>query len=88
MDRASWHSINFNNRFKNLSIIHLPAYSPELNPIEQVWASLRANDLANFAYKSYEHIVDQVSDAWNNFRNKVEYVKSLCKRDWSNLITN
>jgi transposase len=88
MDRASWHSINFNSRFKNLSIIHLPPYSPELNPIEQVWASLRANDLANFAYTNYEHIVDQVSRAWNNFRHQVEYVKSLCKRGWANLITN
>ena len=26
MDRASWHSIDFNRRFKNLSIIHLPPY--------------------------------------------------------------
>ena len=30
MDRASWHSIDFNCRFKNLSIIHLQPYSPEL----------------------------------------------------------
>ncbi|MCP4325187.1 MAG: hypothetical protein GY787_25755, partial [Alteromonadales bacterium] len=60
---ASWHTIHFNSRFKNLYIIHLPAYSPELDPIEQVWASLRANDLANFvAYKNYEHIVDQVTN--------------------------
>ncbi|MCP4325223.1 MAG: IS630 family transposase [Alteromonadales bacterium] len=88
MDRASWHSIKLNSRFKNLSIIHLPPYAPELNPIEQVWASLRDNDLANFTYKNYEHIVEQVSRAWNNFRNQVEYVKSLCKREWANLIIN
>ena len=47
--------------------MHLPPYSPELNPIEQVWAWLRDNDLANFAFKNYEDIVDQVSRGWNNF---------------------
>ncbi|MCD9509035.1 transposase [Photobacterium phosphoreum] len=26
------------NPFNNLSIIKLPPYSPELNPIEQVWS--------------------------------------------------
>jgi len=88
MDCASWHSINLNNSFANLSIMHLPPYSPELNPIEQVWAWLRSNDLANYAFKNYDHIVDQVSKAWNNFRNQVEQVKSLCQRDWINMITN
>lgn len=88
MDCASWHSVKLNNRFTNLSIMHLPPYSPELNPIEQVWAWLRSNDLANFAFKSYEHIVEQVSRAWNNFRYQVDHVKSLCRRDWANVITN
>jgi len=87
MDRASWHSNKLQGRFDNLSIIHLPPYSPELNPIEQVWASLRGNDLANFSFRDYEDIEKQVSRAWNNFRHQVDHVKSLCKRDWVNLIT-
>ncbi|WP_373272778.1 transposase [Vibrio parahaemolyticus] len=29
------------NDFKNVSIIKLSPYSPELNPIEQVWRWLR-----------------------------------------------
>ena len=88
MDRASWHSHKLMARFNNLSIMHLPPYSPELNPIEQVWAWLRGNDLANFAFSHYDDIVEQVSRAWNNFRHQVSHVKSLCKRDWINLITN
>ncbi|GLS91803.1 hypothetical protein GCM10007916_28730 [Psychromonas marina] len=80
MDCASWHSNKLSDRFNNLAIMHLPPYSPELNPIEQVWAHLRGSDLANFAFKNYEHIVDQVSRAWNKFRHQVDFVKSLCKR--------
>ena len=88
MDCASWHSKKLTDSFDNLSIMHLPPYSPELNPIEQVWAWLRSNDLANFAFKNYDDIVEQVSEGWNNFRHQVNQVKSLCKREWANLIIN
>ena len=73
--------------FGNLSIMHLPPYSPELNPIEQVWAWLRSNDLSNRVFKDYDDIVEQVSEGWNNFRNEVSQVISLCTRKWEKLIT-
>ncbi|WP_373455607.1 transposase [Photobacterium phosphoreum] len=38
MDGAGWHTDDIANLFNNLSIIKLPPYSPELNPIEQVWS--------------------------------------------------
>lgn len=87
MDRASWHSNKLKALFTNLSIVHLPPYSPELNPIEQVWAWLRSNDLSNRVFKDYDDIVEQVSEGWNNFRNNVSQVQSLCKRKWAKLIT-
>jgi transposase len=37
MDGAGWHTEHVVDEFDNVSIIKLPAYSPELNPIEQVW---------------------------------------------------
>ncbi|MEG3756164.1 transposase [Psychromonas arctica] len=36
MDGAGWHVDNIDARLDNVSIIKLPPYSPELNPIEQV----------------------------------------------------
>jgi hypothetical protein len=87
MDRASWHSNKLKTHLANLSIMHLPPYSPELNPIEQVWAWLRSNDLSNRVFKDYDDIVEQVSVGWNNFRNKVSQVKSLCTRKWAKMIT-
>ncbi|TKE90792.1 IS630 family transposase, partial [Vibrio kanaloae] len=47
MDQASWHQTHLANYFKNITIIHIPPYSPELNPIEQVWQWLRQYKLAN-----------------------------------------
>ncbi|MGS0536905.1 IS630 family transposase [Pseudoalteromonas sp. SaAl2] len=36
VDRASWHMGNVAEGIKNVSVIQLPPYSPELNPVEQV----------------------------------------------------
>ncbi|WP_284205863.1 IS630 family transposase [Psychromonas marina] len=41
MDGASWHQEYLDDAFPNLSIIHIPPYSPELNTIEQVWSWMR-----------------------------------------------
>ncbi|WP_412504088.1 transposase, partial [Shewanella indica] len=37
MDGAGWHTNDIAVDIPNLSIFKLPSYSPELNPIEQVW---------------------------------------------------
>ncbi|MBB1335522.1 transposase, partial [Pseudoalteromonas sp. SG43-7] len=51
--------------FNNVTLIKLPAYSPELNPIEQVWSWIRQHCLSNRVFSGYEEIVEQVSQAWN-----------------------
>ncbi|HDY7622256.1 TPA: IS630 family transposase, partial [Vibrio vulnificus] len=46
MDGAGWHTNDIAEPFDNVTIIKLPPYSPELNPIEQVWSWLRQHYLA------------------------------------------
>mgnify|MGYP003571697318 CR=1 FL=1 len=82
VDGAAWHQYHLTDKFDNLSIIKLPPYSPELNPIEQVWQLLRQNELANRCFKGYEDIVDECSRAWNSFISDVSRVIKLCSRDW------
>ena len=86
MDGAGWHQKQTVDEFDNVTIIKLPPYSPELNPIEQVWQWLRQNELANRCFQGYEDIVEQCSRAWNNFIGDIERVKSLCTRDWTKLV--
>ena len=38
MDGAAWHTEGIAEEFNNISVTKLPPYSPELNPIEQVWS--------------------------------------------------
>ncbi len=59
MDGAGWHQQDLTDDFDNLTLLKLPPYSPELNPIEQVW--LRQHYLANRCFKGDEDIVDACS---------------------------
>lgn len=86
MDGAGWHTDDIAVEFDNLSIIKLPPYSPELNPIEQVWQWLRQHKLANRCFADYDDIVEQCSKAWNAFISNVDLVKNLCSRRWVNVI--
>ena len=87
MDGAGWHSDDIDADFKNLTIIKLPPYSPELNPIEQVWSWLRQHHLANRCFSGYDSIVETVCDAWNDFVSDSKRVIKMCTRDWMSLIS-
>jgi len=82
MDGAGWHTDDIAADIPNITIMKIPPYSPELNPIEQVWSWLRQHHLANRCFNGYEDIVNACSDAWNNFISNTERVISLCSRDW------
>jgi hypothetical protein len=47
----------------NISLLHLPPYCPELNPVENIWQFLRQNYLSHRVFESYECIVDACCDA-------------------------
>ncbi|EHR0802661.1 transposase [Vibrio parahaemolyticus] len=47
----------------NVSVIKLPPYSPELNPIGQVWRWLRQRYLAKQSFTDYHYIISKVCDA-------------------------
>ncbi len=85
VDGAGWHTIDTVQPFNNVTLIKLPPYSPELNPIEQVWSWIRQHCLSNRVFSGYEEIVEQVSQAWNKFISVPDTVKSICSRDWIKL---
>jgi hypothetical protein len=42
-----------------LTVERLPAYAPELNPVEYLWANLKGAELANFAGDTVAEVADQ-----------------------------
>jgi hypothetical protein len=88
LDQAGWHTTAKLPQFPNVSLLLLPAGSPELNPAEQVWQQLRDRCLANQCYNSYEHIVAACCAAWNQFTLIPGAIRSLCTRNWARLATD
>lgn len=83
VDGASWHQETMG--VDKVSLLKLPAYSPELNPVEQVWQWLKQNYLSNRCYSGYEAIVDASCEAWNVFASRVDLVKSIGTREWAKI---
>lgn len=82
-DRASWHTTDKLVIPENMSLLPLPPYSPELNPVDRIWEQLRQTQLANRCYEGYEAIVNTCCEAWNAFAETVGAIKSLCSRKWA-----
>jgi len=85
VDRASWHTTEQIQIPKNITFIPLPPYSPELNPMEQLWQQLRKIKLSNAAYDGYEEIVAAAVEAWTTFTDQSGAVQRLCSRDWAKI---
>ncbi|MFV0358432.1 IS630 family transposase [Tropicimonas sp.] len=61
MDGAGWHGSTALHIPDNITILTLPPYAPELNPVENIWAWLRANRLAIPVFDTCENIIDRVA---------------------------
>jgi len=53
MDNATWHRRKATN-WHHWQPKYLPAYSPDLNPIERIWLTMKARWFNNYACKN-EH---------------------------------
>lgn len=83
MDGAGYHVAAALDIPANITLLHLPPYSPELNPVENIWQYLRANKLAISVFDHYDHIVEQCCAAWNFFANDGDAIASITTRDWA-----
>ena len=70
-----------------VTLLRLPPYSPELNPIENVWEYLRANQLSRGVWQSYDDIVQVCCDAWNWLIADTVRVSSITTRKWASVNT-
>ena len=55
VDGAGWHKSKSPKLPNNIKLIHLPPYSPELNPVERHWLYIKNNVLRN---KIYDTVAD------------------------------
>lgn len=56
MDKAGWHLSKDLIVPKNIRLIYLPSYSPELNPVERLWQYLRRRVCRNRLFETLEEL--------------------------------
>ncbi len=60
LDGAGWHSSQALKLPKNIKLLPLPPYAPELNPVERPWDELRKQYFHNLAFYSLDALEDQL----------------------------
>ncbi len=83
-DGAGWHQSGGALRVpKNITLLRLPPYAPELNTMENVWDYLHANKLSRLVWDSYDAIVAACADAWKFLVNEPTRITSIGHRHWT-----
>ena len=70
----------------NITILHIPPYTPEMNPIEQIWREIRTQGFKNEVFQTLKKVVERLCETINNLT--PETISSITLRDWIYKIFN
>ena len=65
LDQAGWHGADALRVPANITLVPLPPYSPELNPVEWLWEYMKERFLSLRLHNDYDAIADAACKAWN-----------------------
>jgi transposase len=77
-DGAGFHTSHGLEVPENVTLLQLPAYSPELNPIENLWNYLKSHYWSNRAYADYDALELAAIDAWQRAVLDPDLMKTVC----------
>ena len=80
LDRAGWHVSGKLVVPANITLHHLPPYSPELNPVENKWGYMRSHYLSNRCFTDHDHMYAAATEAFNAIT--PERNRSICATPW------
>jgi transposase len=81
-DQAGWHIAHDLHVPPNITLVELPSYSPELNPVERLWLYLKERFLSHRLHDDYDAILEAACTAWNRLLADTGRIKSLCSYPW------
>lgn len=82
MDQAGWYRSKDLVVPENIKLFYIPPYSPELNPWEMVWKTLRKNFFHNVYFQSLEAVENRLYDALSHYTQHRKTLLSACSFDW------
>ena len=79
-DGAGWHRSKGLVVPENIQLLSIPLYTPEMNPIEQIWKYLRSMGFKNEVFLSLADVVDRLCETICRLSKKT--VQSITARKW------
>ncbi len=83
LDGAGWHRSGDLLVPPNLTLLHLPPYSPELNPMEQIILVLKSNRFANRVFKDVAALREACRTAWQWLIEQPDIITKTTRRSWA-----
>ena len=78
LDNASWHKVK-KLRWGNIVPVFLPPYSPELNPIEELWNVIKGKLCNPMPAKSHDELQERILIVLRELFEDKKQVRSVCK---------
>ena len=79
-DGAAWHKAGGLDIPENIELFHITPYTPEMNPIEQIWKEIRKCGFRNEVFATLRKVMDRLSDTICSLSNQT--VASITGRTW------
>ncbi len=79
-DGAAWHKAGSLFVPENIELFFIPPYTPEMNPIEQIWKELRKEGFRNEIFATLEKVVDRLCEVICAL--SIESIHSVTARSW------
>ena len=67
---------------ENITLIALPPYSPQLNPIENLWKVIRERFFPNLDFESMDRLEENLVDTLRHIEESPELVRSVTGYRW------
>ena len=77
VDGAAWHSSSDLVIPAHIRLITQPAHSPELNPVEHLWESIRENHFYNQVFDSMDAVMDKLCQGLNELISAPAQLRSM-----------
>jgi transposase len=81
-DQAGFHTSDRFHVPPQGTLMPLPPYSPQLNPVEKLWQYLRKHYWSNRVYENYETLRKAAVQAWQQTCLDEQKIKSICRANY------
>ena len=82
IDGAGWHRSLALVVPENIRFLPLPPYSPELNPVENIWEEVREKGFNNKVFADIDALEDQLVSELKRLEDHPEITKSISNWTW------